>query len=245
MKKGLAYIIIFVFLCTISNNVADYSIAREIAERSPYSLCFASIGAISLASRMDCWAKLKTNLTANEMRHQLDEILKSLQLPSANGHFLFQRRGRISELQYHNLVDNVDYHVIITSNSDTHSTDLVCTVMAENGILKLDDKQKRLCNITHLQWKAYYLYSGLLNQVLNANAQKELLQVVVKQLKAKEINHYSDDRMTGITAFSPKIKSDTIMINDNKCNIQASVRSDHISGKSFVYIGNPLILGDY
>ena len=47
---------------------------------SPYYLSFASIGAISLESRLDCWAKIKYRLEEDELEQRLLEIVRALDI---------------------------------------------------------------------------------------------------------------------------------------------------------------------
>lgn len=57
-KKFLFYLSLFTMLIIIGDYGIDYTIAKQINNKSPYYLSFVSIGANSLESRMDCWATM-------------------------------------------------------------------------------------------------------------------------------------------------------------------------------------------
>lgn len=245
MKKGIIYILIFVFLCALGNFVSDYSVARQIAERSPYSLCFASIGAISLESRMDSWAKLKSSLDNKEMRKELERIQDSLELSPADGHTAFDRQSQISKLSYTSISQGVSYQIVIASDATKRVTDFTCTAKTRDRSVNLQKKAEALNTDNSLKWKTYYLYTGRLPEPINAAAQKELMRVILKNFKSQEITRYHDARMTVATAYSPLVQADSIKLAGRQCNLQASVRLDAITNNTYVYVGSPLILGDY
>ena len=62
MKKVIIYLSIFVALCSLSSYLIEKELEQKMKPPSPYYLSFASIGAISLESRLDCWAKIKYRL---------------------------------------------------------------------------------------------------------------------------------------------------------------------------------------
>ena len=86
LKRCVTYIIIFIILCSISNYSIDYVQGKQINEQSPYYLSFASIGAIYLESRLDCWAKIRTSSTTQELQDYLVNILKTLDIPALGKH---------------------------------------------------------------------------------------------------------------------------------------------------------------
>lgn len=245
MKRALIYIGIFIFIIITSNLAVNYSAARQIEGRSPYYLCFASIGAISLESRLDCWAKLEENLDDNAMRDELDKLLKILKIPPANGQIVFDGQGQIRKLNYTVASQGIDYSIAITSDAAAQITDFTCTVKTGDRYINLQNIAESLETDSSMSWKCYYLYAGRLPASLNAAAQRDLMKVIIHHFKGQEINRYRDNRMTVITAYSPVAGMDGVDLAGRKCNLQAAVRRDNISDNSYVYIGSPLILGDY
>lgn len=245
MKKGIIYVLIFVFLCATGNFISDYSFARQIEGRSPYSLCFASIGAISLESRMDCWAKLKSSLDNKKMRKELEKAQDSLELSPADGRTTFNRQGQIRKLSYTAIKKGVGYQIVITSDTKKRVTDFACTAKTRDRSVNLQKMAASLSANGRLKWKTYYLYSGRLPEPINAAAQKELMRIILKNFKSQEITRFHDTRMTVATAYSPLVNVDSVKLAGRQCNLQASVRRDTITNKTYIYIGSPLILGDY
>ncbi|MGE5391084.1 MAG: YwmB family TATA-box binding protein [Deltaproteobacteria bacterium] len=245
MQKAFVYFFIFIFLSLLGNFAADYSMARQVAGRSPYYLCFASIGAISLESRLDCWAKLEANLDDDEMCAKLADILKPLNISPAYGQITLDHQNQIRKLHFNCINKGVDYQVLIASSSEGKGTDFIVTIKTEDSRVNLQEVARRLKSNGLMDWKAYFLYSGKMPEPLNQAAQNELMKVVLKPFKGQEINRYQDNRMTVVTAYSPVLDCDSVDLAGRDCNLQASVRRDAITNVSYVYLGSPLILGDY
>ncbi|NLW91867.1 MAG: hypothetical protein GXY34_09735 [Syntrophomonadaceae bacterium] len=245
MQKPLAYLLIFIFLTLAGSIGADYTMARHVAERSPYYLCFASIGAISLESRLDCWAKLKANLNDDEMNIKLTEILKPLNLSPADGRTNLKHQGSIHKLHYTCHKRGLDYQVVINCDAKINGTDIIVTVKTHDPRANLQQIAARLKSAGRMDWKAYFFYSGKMPEQLDQAAQNNLMKVVLKLFKAQQINHYQDEHMTIVTAYSRVLDCDSITLNGRDCNLQASVRNDTVTDMTYIYLGSPLLLGDY
>lgn len=245
MQKILRYFLIFIFLTISGSLAADYSMARQVAGRSPYYLCFASIGAISLESRLDCWAKLNENINDEEMYAKLTDILKSLDISPTCGRTIMNHKGQIRKLYFTCENRGADYQIVISSDAASKGTDLIVTVITEDTKINLQEIARRVKSDGRDNWKAYFLYSGKMPEHLDQTGQNELMKVILKPFKGQQINHYQDERMAVVTAYSPLLECDSVNLDGRDCNFQASVRRDTITNTTYVYVGSPLILGDY
>lgn len=83
-------------------------------------------------------------------------------------------------------------------------------------------------------------FEGKLNRVQKEN----VLEKLVKGLKIKEIEGFRDGKMVSIVGFSSKIK-DYISYGGNKVNINIALRYNSYEGKTYLWIGTPLIAIGY
>jgi len=179
------------------------------------------------------------------MKDNLKTILKSLCITPANGQTCFDRQGQIHKLNFTSLNKGIDYDITIISDSEARITDFIVCIKADNSKVNLQEMDSRLKTVGPMEWKSYYLYAGKLPTPLNQAAQKELIKVLLKPFQGQEINNYVDERMTVVTAFSPVLEIESVELAGHRSNLQVSVRRDSITDVTYVYIGSPLILGDY
>ncbi|WP_054693598.1 YwmB family TATA-box binding protein [Syntrophomonas palmitatica] len=241
MKKVIYYILFFIFICLIGN----VYIQRQLELQSPYSLSFASIGAISLESRLDCWAKLNTESTVTELRQEMKKILSCLQLPINTGSIQTKKEGIINTVQYNIAHKKAHYYICLKSDPVLKETHYVITVKSTAREFQARNIEEKLNGHPGLKWQYYFLRSGRLKEKIGTDSYLTVLSAILKKFKASDVKQYSQGQMMVVTAYSPVIGTDALDIGGSKCNLQAAVRTDEIEHKTYIYIGSPLIIADY
>lgn len=247
MKKFFAYIIIFIFLCSICSLGIDYTIGKQIENQSPYYLSFASIGANSLESRMDCWAKLKTTSTEKEMKSIMEKLLINLGLSIEPEKMIHGTTRHSNILRYEACQENHKFFLILESDQMENETYLALTIMSPESADKWPDYKSKLNQFLGISWNYYYLYTGCLDNVIDSKSQEQLLQVVMQNLQAKVTETYQEGNTISLTGYSPVLekKVSSVEVAGKKYNVQAASRASQYQGKTYIYIGSPLILGNY
>lgn len=248
MKKMILYIIIFVFLCSICNFSIDYTIGKQITNQSPYYLSFASIGAISLESRMDCWAKIKITSNKEALEKDLKQLLEVLDLPVKSGNFIYETTKQSSSIKYRiSDTKNIAYEFIIESDEKLKHTFYVISISSKGKNNDLLKYRKKLDKLIGLQWTYYYLYTGVLNNNLDNKSRMTMIEVILNNLKVNKVDTYTSKNSTSISGYSPIIDDliPHITVQGKKYNIQIAIKNNGKENKSYVLIGSPLILGDY
>ncbi|MDD2619719.1 MAG: YwmB family TATA-box binding protein [Syntrophomonadaceae bacterium] len=245
IKSGL-YIITFIIFCSIANFITDYTIEKEIKNRSPFYLSFASIGAISLESRLDCWAKINTPSTSQELEEKMISLLTYLDLPIKRKFLQFKANQETKTLNYKATKNNHSVNLTIGTDSKNNSYYLLSFKYGNKSHI---EEYQRIINKydSDLNWNYYYQYSGEIGEQLDRLSQQKVLEVVMKNFNAKDSEVFRDTKRLGMTGFSPTISNVSPAITDSgkKYNIEAVTESNARDGKTRVYIGAPFIMKSY
>jgi hypothetical protein len=245
MKKIIYYLLLFMLLCLLGNSIINNSIRTQLANQSPYSLSFASIGAISLESRLDCWAKLNTDSTLTDLKQEMNKILACLQLPYDASLMQIRDKGQTRALEYNIFQKKINYHISLKSDPELQETYYVITVKSTANDFRAQTIQDKLNGHPGLKWQYYTLHSGRLKERVNNSSHVEILSAVLKKFKACNVKQYREDQMMVVTAYSPIVGGNALDLNGSKCNLQAAVRNDEIERQTYIYIGSPLIIAEY
>lgn len=119
------------------------------------------------------------------------------------------------------------------------------TSISSKGDLKLRQDEKVLNKALHC--KSYFKYSGVITARPDNEGREKLTSVILKCLKAKQVDRYQDNNLISTTAFNPDLEDqvETVELNGKYYNLQIALRTDNVKNQSYVYLGFPLLLNDY
>lgn len=107
----------------------------------------------------------------------------------------------------------------------------------------LSQIEKRL-HRDRLDWQYYYLYTGKINHHMDKESRRAIIQVILENLGAEGGELYEDDNASSMAAYTP-LFDNSIKVQQEKYNVQVAARSNQQQREAIVYIGQPLIMGDY
>lgn len=243
MKKILIYILVFIILCYLADTGMNQSIAKQIDNRSPYCLSFASIGANLLESRLDSWAKIKTAENFNELDDELIGILNLLDLPVQESLMKYSQEQGKFLIDYQIAQNHTEYHISL--QTENHATYFLLTAISRQGDLLLRNDAKLLKQ--QYQSKSYFQYKGVINARPDSDGRQKILQVICKCLHAQENDLYQSQGMVSMATFSPILQDefDQVELAGEIYNLQMAIHNDSNKDQSYVYLGIPLLLNDY
>lgn len=246
MKKVLIYILVFIVVCTVISYGIDFTVGQHLQNQSPYYLSFASIGANSLESHLDAWAKIKTTSSEDELKSYLFNILRSLNLPADENNFKTTAGQNMTILEYELSADNSHFKIVLESDNRAKETYFIINIIKED-ICNMKEYSSKLNSIIGLKWTTYYKYHGYLDFVVDKNSREKLIEVMMKNLKADNVRVYSDGKTCSATAYAQVLEKMAPMekINHENINVQIAIQTDEINNRTNVIIGSPLILGEY
>lgn len=246
-KKFISYLFLFTMLIMIGDYGIDYTIAKQIDNKSPYYLSFASIGANSLESRMDCWATIRMEVSADKLKNNLSQILYCLNLPADESKYIFLTDKNSISLNYQTHNEHLKGYFCLEVDQQKHETYIVISLATDDNNLRLSDFEENLNRFPGVKWKYYYLYTASLDYIVASESHKELLKVINKKFNIQNTEIYLGENVTSMAGFSSLIKTQgqKSAINNKTYNVQVAVRNNTDDRKTYIYIGSPLILGDY
>jgi len=246
MKRALVSLFLFFLLCFLSNHTIDYTMGRQIENRSPYSLAFASIGAISLESRLDCWAKLRTDSTEKELKRYMHTLASSLNLEYQPDCVSISSYDGTVEMEYNLVQKGVQYYLAVQSRTDSSETHFIVSVQTRDPDQSLTIVKQQLDRMGILEWHDYYLYKGEIKGTFDKSGTINLAGVIMKNLGAVAVDTFQEGRSFSCTGYSQKIKGvEPVWIDGKRYNVQVAFYSSPSQEKTYVYIGVPLIVGNY
>ena len=247
MKRALFSIVFFILLCFLGNHTIDYTMGRHIENRSPYSLAFASIGAFSLESHQDCWAKLRTSSTENELKRYMRQMASSLNLEYQPDKVLIHSSEQGLEMEYSTTVNGIDYYLALQSITNHEETHFIVSAKTSEPDKAIPSIKEQLQKIGILEWHDYYLYKGELKNIFDEEGTTQLAGVVMKNLDAVTIENYQEGMTFSSTGYSQSLAKSIrpIWSDGQRYNVQVAFYSSPSQDKTYVYIGFPLIVGNY
>lgn len=244
MKKTIVYLVLFVLLCAGSSYGLDYTVHKKIDKQSPYYLSFASIGAFSLESQVDCWATINHELTAQELSNRMEELTNYIGVPFHKSEVLSSNNQSGFILAYEYRLQNKTYRFQAESDHEQKKSYLYVNICSSkedlDDLRAIENELKR----SEYKWKYYYLYQGELNHYLSQDSQAQVINVMMENLGAQKEEVYEGNNMISVTGYSPLLDN-CVRVQDKKYNIQLAITSDMQENKTAIYIGQPLILGNY
>ncbi|MGI6421475.1 MAG: YwmB family TATA-box binding protein [Syntrophomonadaceae bacterium] len=243
MKKVIIYLSIFVALCSLSSYLIEKELEQKMKPPSPYYLSFASIGAISLESRLDCWAKIKYRLEEDELEQRLLEIVRALDIDGVSSIATEKKSSGDLLLSYTFQDQQLSYYISGQTDSRKNESYFLLNVVSPESKVDLSQIEKRL-HRDRLDWQYYYLYTGKINHHMDKESRRAIIQVILENLGAEGGELYEDDNASSMAAYTP-LFDNSIKVQQEKYNVQVAARSNQQQREAIVYIGQPLIMGDY
>ncbi len=239
-KKVIIYLSLFAILSLCGDSYLKNCTAQQ--NQSPYYLAFASIGANLLESRLDCWAKIKTSKSAEELDQILLHLLNHLNLPADQNEFLHEENNDLITLRYTFNSNELNFYFLLQTNKSQHASNLLVTIISKGDDWQLKDYEAQLRRL--YKCTAYFQYQGVINARTDVEGQQELLKILFVNLHATPAHSYNQGTMSSLTGYNPSLKQEPVMVSGQPCNIQAAIRACN-DGKTRVYIASPLLLNDY
>ena len=241
MKRVIIYLTIFAALCSLGGYAIDKQLEQKMKNPSPYYLSFASIGAISLESRLDCWVKINKELNQDELEQRLLEIIRVLGINPVSPADL--KRERDFLLRYTFQDQQLSYYISAESDKNKNESYFLLNVISPEANADLARIEKELGR-DKLDWQYYYLYTGKIDHYMDRESRAAIIQVIMENMGAKGGELYEDNNASSMASFTP-LFDNSIKVQEERYNVQVAARSNQQQQEAIVYIGQPLIIGDY
>jgi 6-phosphogluconate dehydrogenase len=137
----------------------------------------------------------------------------------------------------------LSYYISAQTDKNKNESYFLLKVISPTANADLAQVEKKL-HKDELDWQYYYLYTGKINHYLDKESRAAIIQVIIDNLGAKGGELYEDDNASSMASFTP-LFDNGITVQEQKYNVQVAARSIQRQQEAIVYIGQPLIMGDY
>lgn len=252
-KKIMMLVIAAVALVPFGWEPAQSMVCRPKIEESLYELVKMS-GAQPVEVNIQGWTKVNNQFISLEELQQLArKTAKKLGNPNpqvvseGGGDF---RQVRIQSAMGDNSVLSLAAQSLINYGQPDNQGETYITVSIVQGV---KDRSSRLSSeaVKGALFSPFGEKPQVLTNIvaslpgkLSAAEQEQLLSRLFAAAEAKRIDGINTEQLYSVTGFTPAIK-DRLEIGENQVNLNIAVRYHNEDGRTYIYIGSPLLIGEY
>ncbi|MBW4875278.1 MAG: YwmB family TATA-box binding protein [Paeniclostridium sp.] len=175
------------------------------------------------------------------------DIISSLGLEESNIKWIENKNK--AQSQVYAQIEEKDKNIsIIVANKSKNESYIIVDIL-ENKVYKdivdIYRVVENSLNIHSDRVDIYTCLAGEYEKKLQVNKYDDILQKILYNMNAKEIDRVEEENFISITAFSKDIKTDYIEYLGNKVNLNIGIRYSENEEKTMIYIATPIIKLDY
>ncbi len=255
MKKALLAIILVGVFITVYSNPFQAALSSEIVADHPLYKSFEASGAQAYELKVQGWAKLNNEYLS--MQQLLDTVQKVQEGLGVSGEFTMDQQeyeGMRGVTAIKELTPG-EYAVIIVQTLDRQDqgapekpeTYLIVTLsQAGNFEDMLTYRQKvtgafEKCNV---EGSISTYLTGTINKQLTKRQKNKLLNQMFETVGADDLNGINNDSLVSFSGYTSNLE-DYVTVGDRKININIALRYHENDAKTYVYLGSPLLEGEY
>ncbi|MBW4862886.1 MAG: YwmB family TATA-box binding protein [Paeniclostridium sp.] len=187
------------------------------------------------------------HLSKGEMKNICLDIISSLGLEESNIKWIENKNK--AQSQVYAQIEEKDKNIsIIVANKSKNESYIIVDIL-ENKVYKdivdIYRVVENSLNIHSDRVDIYTCLAGEYEKKLQVNKYDDILQKILYNMNAKEIDRVEEENFISITAFSKDIKTDYIEYLGNKVNLNIGIRYSENEEKTMIYIATPIIKLDY
>lgn len=187
------------------------------------------------------------HLSKSEMKNICLDIISSLGLEESNIKWIENKNK--AQSQVYAQIEEKDKNIsIIVANKSKNESYIIVDIL-ENKVYKdivdIYRVVENSLNIHSDRVDIYTCLAGEYEKKLQVNKYDDILQKILYNMNAKEIDRVEEENFISITAFSKDIKTDYIEYLGNKVNLNIGIRYSENEEKTMIYIATPIIKLDY
>ena len=177
------------------------------------------------------------HLSKGEMKNICLDIISSLGLEESNIKWIENKNK--AQSQVYAQIEEKDKNIsIIVANKSKNESYIIVDIL-ENKVYK------DIVDIYSDRVDIYTCLAGEYEKKLQVNKYDDILQKILYNMNAQEIDRVEEENFISITAFSKDIKTDYIEYLGNKVNLNIGIRYSENEEKTMIYIATPIIKLDY
>ncbi|MEG1409180.1 MAG: YwmB family TATA-box binding protein [Terrisporobacter sp.] len=248
MKKILIIMsLVFVFLIGI---VVCYAETKNNIVNNGYNQIintFESINSEFKFYNLKANGCLDKSLNKEEMKNICMDIISNLGLEESE--LKWKENKSKSQSQIYAQIEEKDKNIsIIVANKSKNESYIIVDILGNKVYKDIVDIYTVLENSLNIHCDRVDIYTciaGEFEKKLQVYKYDDILQKILYNMNAKEIDRVEDENFISVTAFSKEIKTDYLEYLGNKVNLNIGIRYSENEEKTMIYIATPIIKLDY
>ncbi|MGL5714086.1 MAG: YwmB family TATA-box binding protein [Paraclostridium sp.] len=190
---------------------------------------------------------LNKSLSKNEMENICMDIIANLGLEEANVKWI-EKNDKLQS-QVYAQIEEIDKNIsIIVSNKNEKESYIIVDILDNKvykDIVDIYTVVEKTLNLYSDKVDIYTCIAGEYEKKLQIDKYSDILDKILYNMNAKEIDKIEEENLISVTAFSRKIKTDYLEYLGNKINLNIGIRYSENEEKTMIYIATPIIQLDY
>ena len=248
MKKTLSIIsIIIVFLLGI---IVCYAESINQEQNNGYTSLvntFENLDSNFKFYNLKSNAYLNKTLNKEEMKNISLDIISNLGLEEANIKWI--EKNNKAQSQVYAQIEEAEKNIsIIVANKNKKESYIIVDILDNKvykDIVDIYAIVEESLNTYSDKVDIYTCIAGEYEKKLRLDKYNDILDKILYNMSAKEIDKIEDENLISVTAFSKKIKTDYLEYLGNKINLNIGFRYSENEETTMIYIATPIIKLDY
>lgn len=250
MKRGILFIILIVLMAYyfIPSATSVWQNNNEGRDGVVYET-FVNSGVLIQEINVNGWSLIENKaLSIKEQKRYLSKIINKISIHNTK---IKERDDRnYKGLQYTGWINDKIYLSIVCQSVNTKDTSTKgetylmvsmkdkYSIKEKNKMLEVRDKIFKATN-TKGNYSSY-----LVGRLKPESDSQKIQQNILSKLKAVKVQQIKEGNLTSVTAYSPLI-SDKINIGNDVINLNLAIRKNSSTMERYIYLGTPIITGEY
>ena len=251
MRNRTIALIVIVFLISIAV-VANGSLnfGEKVSVEDSLIKSIEGTDAKLMESTISFWSKISNSfMTEKQLEDEMKVILTIINPEKSTMNIEKEHNEEVNKLTLYASQGNKFYNVAVESikTNKGGETYVVIDVSIDNSAAELVTERQtleRYFTAKNVSPKVSSCVIGVYDGMLTESEMRAKIADAMNSVNAKEVEGLISEDLNSISAFSGNINS-FVLSNNKKVNMQIAMRYSSYDGKTYIWIGSPLIHVEY
>jgi hypothetical protein len=246
---ALIFIVFLLGIVTLTNRSFELG-KNKVSVEDSLIKSIESTKAQVLESTISVWAKINNSfMTEQQVEAEMKAVLAAIKPERTTINIVKKYDEELHKQTLYASVGSKYYNVAVESTKTAKGgeTYVIMDVSIDNSTTELIAERQRLESYfaaKDVKPKISSCVIGVYEGKLTENEMRAKIADAMSSVKAKEVEGLASEGLNSISAFSGNINS-FVLSNNKKVNMQIAMRYSSYDGKTYIWIGSPLIHVEY
>lgn len=245
----LVFITFLLIVVIVANNGFGLG-GKKVSVEDSLIKSIESTKAQVIESTLSTWSKIDDSfMTAQQVEQEMKAIIGIINPEKSTINIVKEQDEDTNKQTLHASAGNRNYSVAVESvrTDKGGETYVIIDVSIDNSTAELVAEKKSLESYfaaKNVKPKISSCVIGIYDGKLTESEMRTKIADAMNSVKAKEVEGLASEDLNSISAFSGNINS-FVISNNKKVNMQIAMRYSSYDGKTYIWIGSPLIHVEY